>query len=196
MGYQGRASFDKTTQTLKLDTLASSFNSSQTVFSLTSGSRTVFPATTRNLIISINGVIQEPDTAYTVSGSTITFTSAPTTGATFFGVLNGQPNDLVMSPAVQSLTVNNTMVVNTSGFFAGANVTANTTALFVGNSTINVIHTSSSLTVGANVTANTSTVFVGNSTVNTAMTAGSVTVNGGSLATTGKAIAMAMVFGG
>jgi len=167
MGYQGRASFDKTTQTLKLDTLASSFNSSQTVFSLTSGSRTVFPATTRNLIISINGVIQEPDTAYTVSGSTITFTSAPTTGATFFGVLNGQPNDLVMSPAVQSLTVNNTMVVNTSGFFAGTNVTANTT-----------------------------TVFVGNSTVNTAMTAGSVTVNGGSLATTGKAIAMAMVFGG
>ena len=72
---------------LKLDSPASSFNSSQTVFSLTTGGRAVFPATARNLTISINGVIQEPDTAYTVSGSTITFTNAPTTGQTLVGVL-------------------------------------------------------------------------------------------------------------
>ena len=167
MGYQGRASFDKTTQTLKLDTLASAFNGAQTVFSLTSGNRAIYPATTRNLLISINGVVQEPDAAFTVNGSSITFTSAPAANATFFGVLNGQPNDLVLTPSVQSITVNNTMVVNASGFYAGANVYANTTA-----------------------------VFVGNSSVNTAMTAGSVTVNGGALASTGKAIAMAMVFGG
>jgi len=163
MGYQGRASFDKTTQTLKLDTLASSFNSSQTVFSLTSGSRTVFPATARNLTISINGVIQEPDTAYTVSGSTITFTSAPTTGATFFGVLNGQPNDLVLTPAVQSLTVaNNAMAVNASGFFAGANVIANTTTVFVGNSSVNTAITAGAITLsGVTVGTNASTLSAG-----------------------------------
>lgn len=147
MGYQGRSSFDKTTQTLKLDSLAASFNSAQTVFSLTSGNRAVYPATTRNLLISINGVIQEPDVAFTVSGSTITFTSAPATGATFFGVLNGQPNDLVLTPTVQSLTVNNTMVVNTSGFYAGTNVLANTTAVFVGNSSVNTAITAGAITL-------------------------------------------------
>lgn len=179
MGYQGRASFDKTTQTLKLDTLASAFNGAQTVFSLTSGNRAIYPATTRNLLISINGVVQEPDAAFTVNGSSITFTSAPAANATFFGVLNGQPNDLVLTPSVQSITVNNTMVVNASGFYAGTNVVANTTTVFVGNSTVNVVHTGSALTVGANVTMNTSTVFVGNSSVNTAITAGSIAVNGG-----------------
>ena len=53
-----------------------------------------------------------------------------------------------------------------------------------------------SLAVGANVSINSSTLLIGNSTVNTVMTATTVTINGASVATTGKAIAMAMVFGG
>ena len=50
------------------------------------------PGSAPNCIISINGVIQEPAVAYTVSGSTITFTAAPATGATFFGVVVGVLN--------------------------------------------------------------------------------------------------------
>jgi len=37
-------------------------------------------ATTNSCIISINGVVQIPTTAYSVSGTTLTFTSAPATG--------------------------------------------------------------------------------------------------------------------
>ena len=45
---------------------------SQTVFTLNYG-----VATAASLMVSVGGVIQEPDTAYTVSGSQLTFTAAP-----------------------------------------------------------------------------------------------------------------------
>ena len=41
------------------------------------------------LQISLGGVIQEPSTDYTVSTSTITFTTAPNAGLDFFGVVRG-----------------------------------------------------------------------------------------------------------
>jgi len=47
------------------------------------GSTTAFnmlssaPADENNILIFINNIFQEPDSAYTVSGTTITFTSAP-----------------------------------------------------------------------------------------------------------------------
>ena len=164
MAYIGRPlATDKTTRTKKIDSLAASFNSACTVFNLTTSGEAVYPATSKNLLISINGVIQEPDVAFTVNAATITFTSAPSTGATFFGVLNGEPNDLLLTPSVTTLTI-------------GSNVSANTSAIFVGNSTVNVIQTSSTLTIGANVVANTSTVFLGNSTANLVLTSTSLTI--------------------
>ena len=73
----------------KLDSLT--FNGSTATFNLTSGGTTVNAGSATQLIISINGVIQEPTTAYTVAGggSQITFTTPPATGANFFGVLLG-----------------------------------------------------------------------------------------------------------
>ena len=107
MPYLGRPLIsDKTTKTKKIDNIASSFDGAQTVFSLTSSGASVYPASSRNLFVSINGVLQEPDVAYTINAATITFTSAPTTGATFFCVVNGEPNDLLLTPAVTSLTIN------------------------------------------------------------------------------------------
>ena len=73
----------------KLDSLT--FNGSTTTFNLTSGGTMVNAGSPTQLIISINGVIQEPIVAYTVAsgGSQITFTTAPASGAGFFGVLLG-----------------------------------------------------------------------------------------------------------
>ena len=164
MPYLGRPLIsDKTTKTKKIDNIASSFNSAQTVFSLTSSGASVYPASSRNLFVSINGVLQEPDVAYTISAATITFTSAPTTGATFFCVVNGEPNDLLLTPAVSSMTV-------------GANVSVNTSTVFLGNGSVNTAITSSSMTVGANVSMNATTVFVGNSSVNSSHTATTLAV--------------------
>ena len=90
---------------IKLDQISSGFNGSSTSFSMTAGSQAVSPGTARNLLLSLGGVIQEPDTDYTVLGSTLTFTTAPTAGSSFFGVVFGDmqsiatPSDGTVLPA-------------------------------------------------------------------------------------------------
>ena len=73
----------------KLDDISSSFNGSTTTFNLTSdgGAQTV--ATEAQLIVSLEDAILEPQTDYTVTGSTITFTTAPGSGNDYFAVLLG-----------------------------------------------------------------------------------------------------------
>lgn len=91
------------------------------------------------------------------------------------------PLTKVEGPSLGNVTITNLTTstsANVSSLTVGANVTVNTSTVFVGNSTANVVHTGSALTVGANVTVNATTVFVGNSSVNTSITAGSVLVNG------------------
>lgn len=74
-----------------LDSIASQFNGSSVTFALqfNSVSQSVGDAT--QLIVSLNGVIQEPLTAYTLGtgGSYITFASAPASGDTCFIVMLG-----------------------------------------------------------------------------------------------------------
>ena len=80
-----------------LDDISGSFNSSTTTFNLEVNSGTaVTPVRAEALIISINGVIQEPTTDFTVSATTITFTTAPASTDTFFGVLLGQQLDIAV----------------------------------------------------------------------------------------------------
>ena len=73
----------------KLD--AFTFNGSTTTFTLTSGGANVIAGDPTQLFISLNGVIQEPGVAFTLTngGTQITFASAPTNGMSFFGVLLG-----------------------------------------------------------------------------------------------------------
>lgn len=62
------------------------FNGVLSSFALAIGGASVSPANAQSLIIEINGVIQIPDVAYTVSGSTIYFTIAPAATDVFSGV--------------------------------------------------------------------------------------------------------------
>ena len=73
----------------ELDNISGSFNNSTTIFPLTVGSVAVSPVTTNQLLISVGGVMQNPTDDYSVSGSNIVFTTAPTNGLTFFGTLLG-----------------------------------------------------------------------------------------------------------
>ena len=76
-----------------VDDVSSSFNGSTTTFALTvGGSAPVpFPKYETQLIISVGGVIQEPDstggTGFKLSGTNIRFSSAPAAGESFFGVI-------------------------------------------------------------------------------------------------------------
>jgi hypothetical protein len=87
----------------KLDDISSGFDASETEFTLQVGSANVTPPKETTLLISVGGILQEPITAYTVSGSTLTFTAAPATGADFFGVMLGDAMS-IGTPANDTVT--------------------------------------------------------------------------------------------
>lgn len=72
-----------------IDDVSGSFNGSATSFALqVGGSAPVpFPKYETQLIISVGGVVQEPGTGFTLSGTNIVFGSAPASGESFFGVI-------------------------------------------------------------------------------------------------------------
>ena len=74
----------------KLDDFSGDFDGSDATHAVASNGVAITPVRPEALIISINGVIQEPTTDYTVSGTNITFTTAPTAGDNFFGVAMGE----------------------------------------------------------------------------------------------------------
>ena len=84
----------------KLDDISSSFNNSTTTFPLTSGSAAISPVNVQSLTISLGGVVQEPGTDYTVSGSNITFTTAPNVGLDFFGINRAFATDIITKTGV------------------------------------------------------------------------------------------------
>ena len=69
---------------LKLDDISSSFNSSTKTFNLTVGGSAFKPGSAFSILVSVGGVIQEPEAAYQVNNSEITFANAPTAQDSFF----------------------------------------------------------------------------------------------------------------
>ena len=78
----------------KLDDISASFNGSLTAFSMTVSGAAYTASLASQMIVSVGGVLQEPEGAYTVSGSTITFTSPPASSADFFAVALGDTLDI------------------------------------------------------------------------------------------------------
>ena len=74
----------------KLDDFSGDFDGSDATHALAANGISITPVTEAALLISINGVLQEPVTDYTVSGTNITFTTAPASGVNFFGVALGE----------------------------------------------------------------------------------------------------------
>ena len=72
-----------------IDDISGSFNGSTTSFALqVGGSAPVpFPKFEEQLLISVGGVIQEPGTGFTLSGTNLVFGSAPASGETFYGTI-------------------------------------------------------------------------------------------------------------
>ena len=74
---------------LKLDDISSSFNSSTQTFNLTVGGSAFTPGSAFAILVSVGGVIQEPESAYQVNNSEITFANAPTAQDSFFCIALG-----------------------------------------------------------------------------------------------------------
>ena len=78
-----------------LDDISSSFTGSTAgPFNLTVSGTAVSPETEASVIISVSGVVQQPISAFTISGSQITFTGNPETSDTFFGIVLGNTFDI------------------------------------------------------------------------------------------------------
>ena len=90
-------------QNREVDDISSSFNGSTTAFTLQVNSQNVSPGSANSIIVSVGGVVQNPVTDYTIAASTITFTTAPANGLSFFGLVLGQGVDAI-TPADGSVT--------------------------------------------------------------------------------------------
>jgi len=93
---------------VKLDAITTSATAT---YNLLNGGVAYFPQTANNCIVSLNGVIQSPTSAYTISGSTIVFSDALTSSDSidFILVLGdvlaiGTPSDATVTNAKLALT--------------------------------------------------------------------------------------------
>jgi len=82
----------------QVDDISGSFNGILVTFNLLVASAAISPAKDGQLLVSVNGVMQEPDSSGTngfkVSGSTIVFSSAPASSSTFWAIYQGQNVDV------------------------------------------------------------------------------------------------------
>jgi len=125
----------------ELDDISGSFNASTTTFNLTTGGAGVTPVTAQQLLISLGGVMQNPTNDYTISGSTITFTTAPASGLSFWGVSLGQALSLNTIPD-GSVTV-----AKFASGTAGVGIQSASTQIGVGITQLNFIGTGNTFAV-------------------------------------------------
>ena len=74
---------------LKLDNIESQFDGSKVSFDLTAGGTAFFPGSSMALLVSVGGVVQEAETAYTIDQSSIEFASAPSAGDDCYIIVMG-----------------------------------------------------------------------------------------------------------
>lgn len=122
----------------KLDDISSGFNGSTTSFTLSSSGVNVVPQAEQNCLISISGVVQNFGTAFTVSSSTITFTSAPLASDTFFGCVLGDSRDIgtPSDSSVSASSLSSSFFVKNNQTLSSLSLASSENALLVGSVTI------------------------------------------------------------
>jgi len=154
-------------------------NGSTTVFTVTGG------YTANELDVYLNGVKLSNGTDVTVtSGTTFTITPAPMNGSTIYAV-GYRATTITALDAV--LKAGDTM----TGNLVVGNTTIGLNSITVGNSSVNTTVNSTIFTGTAN-----NTLFVGSISAANVVSNAQLQANLSSKASTGKAIAMAIVFGG
>ena len=88
----------------QLDDISSGFDGSDTTHTMQVNSQNVTVGDVNQIILSLGGVIQNPGTDFTVSGSVLTFTTAPASGTSFFAILLGSDNGGTVTPTDGSVT--------------------------------------------------------------------------------------------
>ena len=137
MAYVGKA--PQTGAYQILDDISGSFTGSTPgPFNLTFNGAAVSPGNEANCIISISGVIQEPQSAYTITGSQITFTSNPASSDTFFGTVLGNTFDIGQptDSTVSASSLSSTFFVKNNQTWTSINMTGSNNGALVGPVTV------------------------------------------------------------
>ena len=102
----------------QLDDISSGFDGSDTTHTMQVNSQNVTVGDVNQIILSLGGVIQKPGTDFAVSGSVLTFTTAPAANTSFFAVLLGSDNGGTVTPTDGSVTASklaSDIAITTSG---------------------------------------------------------------------------------
>ena len=122
-----------------LDDISGSFTGSTAgPFNLTVNGTAISPGNEANCIISISGVVQEPQTAFIITGSQITFTSNPAASDTFFGVVLGDVYDIgtPTDSTVSAGSLSSTFFLKNNQTWSDINMTGSNNGALVGPVTI------------------------------------------------------------
>ena len=136
MAYVGKA--PATGRYSILDDISSSFTGSTPgPFNLTVNGTAISPGNEANCIISVSGVIQDP-TAYTITGSQITFSSNPAGSDTFFGTVLGDTFDIgtPTDSTVSASSLSSTFFMKNSQTFTSISMAGSTNGALVGPVTV------------------------------------------------------------
>ena len=106
----------------QLDDISSGFDGSDTTHTMQVNSANVTVGDVNQIILSLGGVIQKPGTDFTVSGSVLTFTTAPAANTSFFAVLLGSDNGGTTTPTDASVT--KAKLADSVDIFAGTSLSA------------------------------------------------------------------------
>ena len=102
----------------QLDDISSGFDGSDTTHTMQVNSTNVSVGDVNQILLSLGGVIQKPGTDFTVSGSVLTFTTAPAANTNFFAILLGSDNGGTVTPTDGSVTgdkLASNIAITTSG---------------------------------------------------------------------------------
>ncbi len=136
MAYVGKA--PQTGAYQILDDIASSFTGSTPgPFNLTVNGTAVSPGNEANCIISISGVVQDPS-AFTITGSQISFSSNPASSDTFFGTVLGDVFDIgtPTDSTVTAASLGSTFFMKNSQTFTSISMAGSTNGALVGPVTV------------------------------------------------------------
>ena len=136
MAYVGKA--HATGRYSILDDVSGSFTGSTPgPFNLTVNGTAISPGNEANCIISISGVVQDPS-AFTITGSQISFSSTPASSDTFFGTVLGDTFDIgtPTDSTVSAASLSSTFFMKNSQTFTSISMAGSTNGALVGPVTV------------------------------------------------------------
>ena len=119
-----------------MDEISQSFDGSQTEFTCSVGATEQQPDAA-NVLITLGGVLQHANEAYTMSGSRIVFSEAPDANTKFYGIITGE-SQFIRTNSIENIHIADSAQISSSklSYFTDINSPYASTASF-GRLTLN-----------------------------------------------------------